>query len=105
MRSARASTVVEMGAGIIAAWIVHMIFADAGAWVVKVEPPEGDRLRTRRPTDSAYGIGARRAWLPTCGPLKASKRCESMPQGPTSCSHFRSPSVPRGGRVGGDALL
>ena len=27
-----------------------MIFADAGARVVKVEPPEGDRLRTRRPS-------------------------------------------------------
>jgi len=42
--------VVEMGAGSAAASMTGMVFADAGARVVKVEPPEGDRLRTQVPS-------------------------------------------------------
>ena len=40
--------VLELGSGSIAASIAGMVLADAGARVIKVEPPEGDRLRTRR---------------------------------------------------------
>lgn len=39
--------VVEIGAGSVAGSLAGMLLADNGAWVVKVEPPEGDRLRTR----------------------------------------------------------
>jgi len=42
--------VVEMGAGSAAASMTGMVFADAGARVIKVEPPEGDRLRTQVPS-------------------------------------------------------
>jgi crotonobetainyl-CoA:carnitine CoA-transferase CaiB-like acyl-CoA transferase len=42
--------VVEMGAGSAAASITGMVLADAGARVVKVEPPEGDRLRSQVPS-------------------------------------------------------
>jgi crotonobetainyl-CoA:carnitine CoA-transferase CaiB-like acyl-CoA transferase len=42
--------VVEMGSGSIAAAITGMVLADAGARVVKIEPPEGDRLRTHNPS-------------------------------------------------------
>src|SRR5271169_5361467 len=38
--------ILELGAGSAAASMAGMIFADAGARVVKVEPPTGDRLRT-----------------------------------------------------------
>jgi crotonobetainyl-CoA:carnitine CoA-transferase CaiB-like acyl-CoA transferase len=41
--------VLEMGAGSIAASLAGMLLADNGARVVKIEPPEGDALRTARP--------------------------------------------------------
>lgn len=40
--------VLEMGAGSIPAAFAGMLFADYGARVIKVEPPEGDSLRTAR---------------------------------------------------------
>jgi crotonobetainyl-CoA:carnitine CoA-transferase CaiB-like acyl-CoA transferase len=42
--------VVELGAGSTAGSMAGMVLADAGARVVKVEPPEGDRLRTAAPS-------------------------------------------------------
>ncbi len=42
--------VLELGSGSIAASMAGMVLADAGARVVKVEPPEGDRLRTANPS-------------------------------------------------------
>ena len=42
--------VIEMGAGSIAASMAGMVLADAGARVLKVEPPEGDLLRTGNPS-------------------------------------------------------
>jgi crotonobetainyl-CoA:carnitine CoA-transferase CaiB-like acyl-CoA transferase len=42
--------VIEMGAGSIAASMAGMVLADAGARVMKIEPPEGDRLRTALPS-------------------------------------------------------
>jgi crotonobetainyl-CoA:carnitine CoA-transferase CaiB-like acyl-CoA transferase len=42
--------VVEVGSGSIAAAMAGMVLADAGARVVKVEPPEGDRLRSFNPS-------------------------------------------------------
>lgn len=42
--------VIEMGAGSIAASITGMVLADAGARVIKLEPPAGDRLRTSMPS-------------------------------------------------------
>jgi crotonobetainyl-CoA:carnitine CoA-transferase CaiB-like acyl-CoA transferase len=41
--------VVEAGAGSIAGSMIGMILADNGATVVKLEPPEGDRLRVALP--------------------------------------------------------
>jgi crotonobetainyl-CoA:carnitine CoA-transferase CaiB-like acyl-CoA transferase len=41
--------VIELGAGSIAASLAGMILADNGARVVKLEPPEGDRLREAHP--------------------------------------------------------
>ena len=42
--------VVELGAGSIAGSLAGMLLADNGARVVKIEPPEGDRLRTGSPS-------------------------------------------------------
>jgi len=42
--------VLEMGSGSVAGAIAGMVLADAGARVVKVEPPEGDKLRRRNPS-------------------------------------------------------
>lgn len=42
--------VLEMGAGSIGACFAGMLLADNGARVLKVEPPEGDRLRTQHPS-------------------------------------------------------
>jgi crotonobetainyl-CoA:carnitine CoA-transferase CaiB-like acyl-CoA transferase len=42
--------VLELGSGSIAASLAGMVLADAGARVVKVEPPDGDRLRTVNPS-------------------------------------------------------
>jgi crotonobetainyl-CoA:carnitine CoA-transferase CaiB-like acyl-CoA transferase len=42
--------IIEVGSGSIAAAMAGMILADAGARVIKVEPPEGDRLRTHSPS-------------------------------------------------------
>ena len=40
--------VLEMGAGSVPAAFAGMIFADYGARVIKIEPPEGDSLRSTR---------------------------------------------------------
>src|SRR4051794_40716571 len=42
--------VIELGSGSAAASMAGMVLADAGARVIKVEPPEGDRLRATRPS-------------------------------------------------------
>jgi crotonobetainyl-CoA:carnitine CoA-transferase CaiB-like acyl-CoA transferase len=42
--------VLELGAGSIAASMAGMVLADAGARVLKLEPPEGDRLRHLHPS-------------------------------------------------------
>ena len=42
--------VLEMGAGSIASSMAGMVLADAGARVIKVEPPEGDGLREQHPS-------------------------------------------------------
>lgn len=42
--------VLELGSGSVAAAIAGVVLADAGARVIKVEPPEGDRLRTANPS-------------------------------------------------------
>ena len=41
--------VLELGAGSAAAAIAGVVLADAGARVIKVEPPDGDRLRVDNP--------------------------------------------------------
>src|SRR5581483_11007641 len=41
--------VLELGAGSVPASLAAMVLADHGARVVKVEPPEGDRLRSAAP--------------------------------------------------------
>src|SRR3954447_4104836 len=43
-------TVLEFGAGSQAAALAGVLLADNGARVIKVEPPEGDRLRTDSPS-------------------------------------------------------
>jgi len=42
--------VVELGSGSVAASIAGVLLADAGARVIKVEPPDGDRLREVNPS-------------------------------------------------------
>ena len=42
--------VLEMGAGSVASSMAGMVLADAGARVVKVEPPDGDGLREQHPS-------------------------------------------------------
>jgi crotonobetainyl-CoA:carnitine CoA-transferase CaiB-like acyl-CoA transferase len=42
--------VIEMGAGSVAGSLAGMLLADNGARVLKVEPPEGDRLRAAHPS-------------------------------------------------------
>jgi crotonobetainyl-CoA:carnitine CoA-transferase CaiB-like acyl-CoA transferase len=42
--------VLELGSGSVAASIAGVVLADAGARVIKIEPPEGDRLRSHNPS-------------------------------------------------------
>src|SRR4051794_28218792 len=42
--------VIEIGSGSAAAAVAGMVLADAGARVIKVEPPDGDRLRRDNPS-------------------------------------------------------
>jgi crotonobetainyl-CoA:carnitine CoA-transferase CaiB-like acyl-CoA transferase len=42
--------VLELGSGSVAASIAGVVLADAGARVIKIEPPGGDRLRTDNPS-------------------------------------------------------
>src|ERR1051325_9480747 len=42
--------VIEMGAGSVPAALAGMLLADNGARVLKIEPPDGDRLRHQHPT-------------------------------------------------------
>ncbi len=52
--------VIEFGSGSVAASIAGVVFADAGARVIKVEPPEGDRLRTADGQDQLRDLVAKR---------------------------------------------
>src|ERR1700761_5960512 len=47
-------TVVECGAGSMVASLAGMMLADNGARVIKLEPPDGDRLRGSHP--SAFAV-------------------------------------------------
>jgi crotonobetainyl-CoA:carnitine CoA-transferase CaiB-like acyl-CoA transferase len=42
--------VLELGSGSVAASITGVVLADAGARVIKIEPPDGDRLRAENPS-------------------------------------------------------
>ncbi|MEI8241198.1 MAG: CoA transferase, partial [Actinomycetota bacterium] len=42
--------VLELGSGSVAASMVGMVLADGGARVLKIESPDGDRLRTVNPS-------------------------------------------------------
>jgi crotonobetainyl-CoA:carnitine CoA-transferase CaiB-like acyl-CoA transferase len=42
--------VVELGSGSAAASLAGVVLADAGARVIKIEPPDGDRLRRENPS-------------------------------------------------------
>jgi len=42
--------VLELGSGSVAASIAGVVLADAGARVIKIEPPDGDRLRAENPS-------------------------------------------------------
>jgi crotonobetainyl-CoA:carnitine CoA-transferase CaiB-like acyl-CoA transferase len=42
--------ILELGAGSTAGSMAGLVFADAGARVLKVEPPDGDRLRSMSPS-------------------------------------------------------
>lgn len=42
--------VLELGSGSVVASIAGVVPADAGARVIEVEPPDGDRLRTENPS-------------------------------------------------------
>jgi crotonobetainyl-CoA:carnitine CoA-transferase CaiB-like acyl-CoA transferase len=54
--------VLEMGAGSIAASLAGMLLADNGARVVKIEPPEGDTLRTARPAGFLVWNRGKESW-------------------------------------------
>jgi crotonobetainyl-CoA:carnitine CoA-transferase CaiB-like acyl-CoA transferase len=56
--------VVEIGSGVGAAYAGKLL-ADLGADVVKVEPPEGDPLRTRGPGTDGRDAGSLFTYL--CG--------------------------------------
>lgn len=43
-------TVLEIGSGSVAASIAGVVLADAGARVMKIEPPDGDGLRVNNPS-------------------------------------------------------
>ncbi len=63
--------VLELGTGSIAASLAGMLLADNGARVLKIEPPDGDRLRTAIARPGSWcGTAARRAVPSTCAPTK-----------------------------------
>jgi crotonobetainyl-CoA:carnitine CoA-transferase CaiB-like acyl-CoA transferase len=56
-------TVLELGAGSIAASITGVVLADAGARVIKLEPPEGDRLRAANPSGFLVWNRGKESWI------------------------------------------
>jgi crotonobetainyl-CoA:carnitine CoA-transferase CaiB-like acyl-CoA transferase len=55
--------VLEMGAGSIPASFAGMLLADNGARVVKIEPPEGDGLRTAKPSGFLVWNRGKESWV------------------------------------------
>lgn len=95
--------VLELGSGSVAASIAGVVLADAGARVIKIEPPDGDRLRTHNPSGFLVWNRARRAWSPTCVRPKASRSFATWPCTPTWSSRVSRPARHRVG-IGADDL-
>jgi crotonobetainyl-CoA:carnitine CoA-transferase CaiB-like acyl-CoA transferase len=56
-------TVIEAGAGSVAASMTGMVLADAGARVIKLEPPQGDRLRSEHPSGFLVWNRGKESWV------------------------------------------
>jgi crotonobetainyl-CoA:carnitine CoA-transferase CaiB-like acyl-CoA transferase len=55
--------VIEAGAGSVAASMTGMVLADAGARVIKLEPPEGDWLRRGNPSGFLVWNRGKESWV------------------------------------------
>lgn len=69
-------TVLELSAGSQAAALAGVLLADNGTRVIKVEPPEGDRLPSTSPTVDHPRLGA----LLTAGVVGAADLPEPSPE-------------------------
>ena len=91
--------VLELGSGSAAASIAGVILADAGAQVIKIEAPDGDRLRTENPNGFLVwnrGKDSVVADLHTTGGRTASANSSAAPM---SLSRASRPAPPMPGEL------
>jgi crotonobetainyl-CoA:carnitine CoA-transferase CaiB-like acyl-CoA transferase len=96
--------VLEMGAGSVAASMAGMVLADAGARVVKVEPPEGDRLRTQLPSGFLVWNRGKESLIADLRTGEGQRHVRSLASQADVVLEGFSPGVADGWGVGADAL-
>ena len=95
--------VLELGSGSVAASIAGVVLADAGARVIKVEPPEGDRLRTDNPSGFLVWNRGKESLVADLRTPEGQDRCELARTADVVIEGFAPGTTDRWG-VGADAL-
>jgi crotonobetainyl-CoA:carnitine CoA-transferase CaiB-like acyl-CoA transferase len=96
--------VLEMGAGSSAASMAGMVLADAGARVIKVEPPEGDRLRTQLPSGFLVWNRGKESVVADLRTAEGQRRVRDLAAAADVVIEAFAPGVADGWGVGADAL-
>ena len=96
--------VVEMGAGSIASSMAGMVFADAGARVIKVEPPEGDGLRELVPSGFLVWNRGKESLVADLRTSEGQQQVRDLAAAADVVIEAFSPGTTDGWGVGADAL-
>jgi crotonobetainyl-CoA:carnitine CoA-transferase CaiB-like acyl-CoA transferase len=96
--------VLEVGAGSVPASMAGMVLADHGARVIKVEPPDGDRLRRTNPSGHLVWNRGKESVVADLRTPEDASRYRELAANADVCIEAFSPGVADGWGVGWEAL-